>query len=312
MPLLSRVVGTVVACVTAVLNYLTDAFLTAPLKAPKEHLEEARLTTLSAEKRSFKAKTLWANSGAVIMAEAAELSSLKPQLDELGVPLYAVVKEDVGTERRFYGPRERKMGLLAFLRVGVWANGLRAFRNGFMGNVFGEGFILGGVYVLGPGQQGILLEHREIEFGDKVNILDVLKAARRIPQELVVGDGLLMGGKGSPGGTRTTTFSFLGSQKAGYRGSRNSALYSWMSTPTRAHRSTLSGVSTSLCHAEKGILLEHREIEFGDKVNILDVLKAARRIPQELKVRPFHCRHHEKPLPAMQLLPSWPLRSMLL
>lgn len=134
--------------------------------------------------------------------EAAELSSLKPQLDKLGVPLYAVVKEDVGTEvqnfrpyfkgevfldekKHFYGPRERKMGLLAFLRVGVWLNGLRAFKKGFMGNVLGEGFVLGGVFVIGRGQQGILLEHREIEFGDKVNIEDVIRAARRIPQELL-------------------------------------------------------------------------------------------------------------------------------
>lgn len=133
--------------------------------------------------------------------EAAELSSLKPQLDELGVPLYAVVKEDVGTEvqnfqsffkgeifldekRRFYGPRERKMGLLAFLRVGVWMNGLLAFKRGFMGNILGEGFVLGGVFVIGQGQQGILLEHREIEFGDKVNAEDVIRAVRRIAQEL--------------------------------------------------------------------------------------------------------------------------------
>ncbi len=45
------------------------------------------------------------------------------------------------------------MGLLAFLRVGVWMNGLRAFRKGFMGNVLGEGFVLGGVFVIGRGQQ---------------------------------------------------------------------------------------------------------------------------------------------------------------
>lgn len=113
-----------------------------------------------------------------------------------------MVKEDVGTEvqnfrqyfkgeifldeqRRFYGPRERKMGLLAFLRVGVWMNGLRAFKSGFMGNVAGEGFVLGGVFVIGREQQGILLEHREIEFGDKVNTEDVIRAARRIAQELL-------------------------------------------------------------------------------------------------------------------------------
>lgn len=56
-------------------------------------------------------------------------------------------------QRRFYGPRERKMGLLAFLRVGVWMNGLRAFKNGFVGNVLGEGFVLGGVFVIGRGEQ---------------------------------------------------------------------------------------------------------------------------------------------------------------
>lgn len=90
-------------------------------------------------------------------------------------------------------------------------NGLRAFGKGFKGNVLGEGFVLGGVFVLGREQQvqltqfspcviksgtthgsffffspqGILLEHREIEFGDKVNIEDVIQAVRRIPQELV-------------------------------------------------------------------------------------------------------------------------------
>uniref|UniRef100_A0A3B5BEC5 Peroxiredoxin-like 2A n=1 Tax=Stegastes partitus TaxID=144197 RepID=A0A3B5BEC5_9TELE len=69
---------------------------------------------------------------------------------------------------RFYGPRERKMGLLGFLRVGVWLNGLRAFRSGFVGNVLGEGFVLGGVFVIA--EQGILLEHRDMEFGDKVKM----------------------------------------------------------------------------------------------------------------------------------------------
>ncbi|GAA6214557.1 redox-regulatory protein FAM213A-like [Lates japonicus] len=202
MELVVNLVATVGGLITGVMNLFTDMFLTAPLKATIAHLEETELKTLKGEIKTVKAKSLWEKTGAVIMAEAAELSSLKPQLDELGVPLYAVVKEDVGTEvqnfrpyfkgeifldekRRFYGPRERKMGLLAFLRVGVWMNGLRAFKKGFMGNVFGEGFVLGGVFVIGRGQQGILMEHREIEFGDKVNIEDVIQAARRIAQELL-------------------------------------------------------------------------------------------------------------------------------
>lgn len=38
------------------------------------------------------------------LQEASELSSLKPQLEELGVPLVAVVKENVGTEIEDFRP----------------------------------------------------------------------------------------------------------------------------------------------------------------------------------------------------------------
>lgn len=129
--------------------------------------------------------------------EAAELSSLKPQLDKLGVPLYAVVKENIDTEvhdfkphfagdvfldekQLFYGPTLRKMGGLGFIRLGVWQNFVRAWRSGYQGNMKGEGFILGGVFVIGSGKQGVLLEHREKEFGDKVNNESVLEAAKKI------------------------------------------------------------------------------------------------------------------------------------
>uniref|UniRef100_A0A3B5BEG8 Peroxiredoxin-like 2A n=1 Tax=Stegastes partitus TaxID=144197 RepID=A0A3B5BEG8_9TELE len=127
--------------------------------------------------------------------EAAELSSLKSQLQDLEVPLFAVVKENLGKEldsfkkyfsgkvyvdqqRKFYGPQERWMLLSMLLRVGVWRNLWRAYRRGFRGNLRGEGLILGGVFVIGPGDQGVLLEHREKEFGDKVNMLAVLKTAQ--------------------------------------------------------------------------------------------------------------------------------------
>lgn len=129
--------------------------------------------------------------------EASDLSSLKAQLDECGVCLYAVVKENVGSEiqlfrpyfsgeifldqqRGFFGPLERWMGVSGILRGGVWMNGWRAYQSGYWGNVKGEGFVLGAVYVIGPQQQGILLEHREMEFGDKVQKSDVLQAVEQI------------------------------------------------------------------------------------------------------------------------------------
>lgn len=132
--------------------------------------------------------------------EAAELSSLKAQLEELGVPLYAVVKENLDTElqdfrpffagdiyldekKSFYGEQPRRSGVGGLFRVGVWSNFRRAWKGGFEGNMKGEGFILGGVYVIGSGKQGILLEHQEKEFGDKVDIASVLEAAKKVVVE---------------------------------------------------------------------------------------------------------------------------------
>uniref|UniRef100_A0A8C6KHT2 Peroxiredoxin-like 2A n=1 Tax=Nothobranchius furzeri TaxID=105023 RepID=A0A8C6KHT2_NOTFU len=129
--------------------------------------------------------------------EASELSSLKPQLTELGVPLVAVVKENIDGEiqgfrphfagdiyidekKHFYGPLQRRMAGLGLFRFGVWQNFIRAWRAGYQGNMNGEGFILGGVFVIGAGDQGILLEHQEKEFGNKVEIADVLQAAKKI------------------------------------------------------------------------------------------------------------------------------------
>uniref|UniRef100_A0A8C8A0Q2 Peroxiredoxin-like 2A n=1 Tax=Oryzias sinensis TaxID=183150 RepID=A0A8C8A0Q2_9TELE len=137
------------------------------------------------------------DSSVFVLQEASELSSLKPQLEELGVPLVAVVKENLGSEiqdfrphfagdiyideeKRFYGPLQRRMGGLGFLRIGVWQNFIRAWKSGYQGNMNGEGFILGGVYVIGAGEQRIILEHREKQFGDKVDTADVLKAIQKI------------------------------------------------------------------------------------------------------------------------------------
>ncbi|KAL8579298.1 hypothetical protein ACOMHN_010882 [Nucella lapillus] len=48
----------------------------------------------------------------------------------------------------------------------VWSVGVRC------------GVLVSGVFVVGPGQQGVLLEHREREFGDLVNTSAIVAAVR--------------------------------------------------------------------------------------------------------------------------------------
>lgn len=56
-------------------------------------------------------------------------------------------------QKKFYGPQRRKMMFMGFVRLGVWYNFFRARNGGFSGNLEGEGFILGGVFVVGSGKQ---------------------------------------------------------------------------------------------------------------------------------------------------------------
>ncbi|KAL4612930.1 redox-regulatory protein FAM213A-like [Arapaima gigas] len=189
--------GAVGIVVVVVFFANTNMLLTNPTKATLAYLEDIDLQEIGKGNKLFKAQTLWEKTGAVVMAEASELSSLKPQLEESGVPLYAVVKENVGTEvqnfrhyfageifldekQRFYGPQPRKMSGLGLIRLGVLQNYFRAKKKGFQSNMKGEGFTLGGVFVIGRGKQGILLEHREKEFGDKVDIPSVIEAVKKI------------------------------------------------------------------------------------------------------------------------------------
>ncbi|CAB1312859.1 unnamed protein product [Coregonus sp. 'balchen'] len=135
------------------LKSITDLFLTKPLWANLKVLEETDLKTTGGIYETYKAKALWEKTGAVIM----------------------VVRRPgclLCRERALYGPVERWMFLSALLRIGVWRSLWRAYRKGCTGNIIkGEGLVLGGVFVIGPKDQGILLEHREKEFGDKVNLL---------------------------------------------------------------------------------------------------------------------------------------------
>uniref|UniRef100_A0A2K5MGS0 Peroxiredoxin-like 2A n=1 Tax=Cercocebus atys TaxID=9531 RepID=A0A2K5MGS0_CERAT len=141
------------AIALALLLANADMFLSKSQKATLEYLEDIDLKTLEKEPRTLKAKELCGVGGAMIMAGrrpgcflSADLSSLKPTLDKLGVPLFAGVKEHIRTEvkdfqpyfkgeifldekKKFYGPQRRKMMFMGFLRLG---NG------GFSGNLEGE------------------------------------------------------------------------------------------------------------------------------------------------------------------------------
>jgi hypothetical protein len=130
--------------------------------------------------------------------EASGLSSLKPQLDAHNVKLYGVVHEDRGvkefqpffdgeifldSERRFYGPRERWMLWSALVRPSVWRAIFRARGKNIEGNMKGEGRLLGGVFVVSPGDSGVLLDHKESEFGDHANVTDIMDAVQKMRKE---------------------------------------------------------------------------------------------------------------------------------
>lgn len=68
MELIVHALATVSGFLTGIMNFLTDPFLTPPLRATLKYLEETELKTLQGEKRSFKAKALWEKTGAVVMA----------------------------------------------------------------------------------------------------------------------------------------------------------------------------------------------------------------------------------------------------
>jgi len=127
--------------------------------------------------------------------EAAKLSALKEQINKAQFNLYAVTHEEFGvdgfkpyfkgevfldTDKLFFGPQQRWMSVWhGFLRPTVWWNVWRSKKDGFEGNLKGEGRMLGGLFVIGPGDSGVLFEHHEGEFGDHANLTDVLQAVEK-------------------------------------------------------------------------------------------------------------------------------------
>lgn len=123
------------------------------------------------------------------------MSALKPALDELDVPLAAVLHEELGAkefqeffkgplfldvDKKFYGPDERRMLWMGFLRLSMWTSIIGTIKKDIPGNLEGDGTLLGGVFVLGPKDTGVVFEHRQTHFADYVNTTQVLEAVRKM------------------------------------------------------------------------------------------------------------------------------------
>lgn len=66
------------------------------------------------------------------------------------------------------------------LRIKGWTNLRRAQNAGYSGNLEGEGRLMGGLFVMGAGDQGVLFEYREKVWGDHADLKDVMEAVGKI------------------------------------------------------------------------------------------------------------------------------------
>lgn len=133
------------------------------------------------------------------LEEANLLAALKPELDELGVSLHAVVHHTVeiqqlasawqpcspetillDSERGFFKAIGENWGSLWTLASPSTISKFRKAQSaGFPGDIKGEGRLLGGCLVMGSGDSGIAMLHKESKFGDRAEAADVLEAAKR-------------------------------------------------------------------------------------------------------------------------------------
>ena len=167
-------------------------------------------------KRQLKAADLWRDQPCVFMvvrrpgcnlcrAQAKALADIRTQLTELGVGLAAVSHQDNSAEdfvNLYFGKSEgqqdslyidqtkafykavgrgtlRTKGLLGMLSSKMWSNNSEANAIGATGNFSGDYSHLGGVLLVGKGEEGVLWSFQEVDFGDKAPLPSLLKACRQ-------------------------------------------------------------------------------------------------------------------------------------
>jgi len=189
---------------------ILDQIPLIPLPNPSES-QQIQTALQQGKIQKISAGALWQQDGAIIMLvrrpgwhlcreEAAELASLVPTLQDSKLPtprLIGIVHETLGVDefrnkyfkndifwdqdKLFYKAIGNNWaGFTSLLKPRVWKNFFRAQAKGYTGNLKGEGRLLGGLLVIGPAKQGILLEYKEKEFGDHAKLDDVVKAVSLI------------------------------------------------------------------------------------------------------------------------------------
>jgi len=127
---------------------------------------------------------------------ASELSSLKPQLDQVDVGLVGVGPEFLGVEefakegyfkgdlyvdesRQLYqAMKTTRASAFSLLRPAVWSSISKSKEKGFSGNLVGDGLQLGGTFVFDCESGRLLFAHYQDHFGDHANLDEVLQVVK--------------------------------------------------------------------------------------------------------------------------------------
>ena len=141
-------------------------------------------------------------------AQAKELADQRAKLKELGVRLVAVSHQDdsaadfvdlyfgrddddvagefksdslyLDATKTFYKAlgkgNVRKLGFWGVLSSKMWSNSSSAGKMGVQGNYSGDYSHLGGVMLIGKGEEGVLWSFQEVNFGDRAPIPNLLQA----------------------------------------------------------------------------------------------------------------------------------------
>jgi len=135
--------------------------------------------------------------GCVLCRDGAEkLSTIKPELDKLGVALVGVAPEHLGQDefvkeeffkgqlfvdepRALYGALQTsRASIFSLLKPSVWFAASEARGRGKTGNLEGDGLQLGGTFAFDCNSGEALFMHYQENFGDHPDPHDVLKVTK--------------------------------------------------------------------------------------------------------------------------------------